>query len=66
MRKQGRCRAERINEHLFQGLSAARRIIEAWRVDYNDNRPHTSLGGLTPSEFAARSKKDQNQNGFWL
>lgn len=62
----GRFRDECLNEHLFQGLSAARRIIEAWRLDYNDDRPHTSLGGLTPNKFAARSKKDHNQNGFWL
>ena len=29
-------------------------IIEAWRTDYNTLRPHTSLDGLTPTEFAAR------------
>ncbi|CEJ84203.1 hypothetical protein HYPGJ_20153 [Hyphomicrobium sp. GJ21] len=27
--------------------------IEAWRIDYNQNRPHTSLGGLTPEVFTA-------------
>jgi hypothetical protein len=59
-------RDECLNEHLFQGLSAARRIVEAWRLDYSDDRPHTSLGGFTPNEFAARSRTDQNQNGFWL
>ena len=48
-------------------LSAmARRIIEAWRIDYNGHRPHTSLGGLTPNEFAARSREGHNPNGFWL
>ncbi len=36
------------------GVGAARRIIEAWQADYNANRPHTSLHGLTPNEFAAR------------
>jgi len=44
----------------------ARRIIEARRLDYNAARPHTSLGGLTPNEFAAQSQKDHNRNGFWL
>jgi putative transposase len=44
----------------------ARRIIEAWRIDYNAHRPHASLGGATPNEFAARSQRDHNQNGFWL
>jgi putative transposase len=62
----GRFRDECLNEHLFQGLPMARRIIEAWRIDYNGHRPHTSLGGLTPNEFAARSRQDHNQNGFWL
>ena len=62
----GRLRDECLNEHLFRSLSAARTIIEAWRVDYNTCRPHTSLGGLTPNAFAARSRQDQNQNGLWL
>jgi putative transposase len=62
----GRFRDECLNEHLFRGLPMARRIIEAWRIDYNGRRPHTSLGGLTPNEFAARPRQDHNQNGFWL
>ncbi len=62
----GRLRDECLNEHVFQGLPAARRIIEAWRPDYNAHRPHTSLRGLTPNEFATRSRTDHNQNGFWL
>ena len=61
-----RLRDEWLNEHLFRSLPAARTIIEAWRVDYNTCRPHTSLGGLTPNAFATRSKQDQNQNGLWL
>lgn len=62
----GRFRDECLNEHVFRGLPLARRIIEAWRLDYNACRPHTSLGGLTPNEFAARSQRDHNQSGFWL
>jgi len=62
----GRFRDECLNEHVFRGLPMARRIIEAWRRDYNVCRPHTSLGGLAPNEFAARSQQDHNQNGFWL
>src|SRR5688572_30682397 len=50
----GRLRDECLNEHLFTNLNEARQIIEAWRIDYNTNRPHTSLNGLTPTEFAAR------------
>ena len=45
-------------------LTEVREIIEAWRIDYNTNRPHTSLAGLTPTEFAARPKEGQNWNRF--
>jgi putative transposase len=58
----GRLRDECLNEHLFHGLRDARRIIEAWRADYNSARPHTSLGGLTPREFATRSGSDHTMN----
>jgi len=47
-----RLRDECLNEHLFDSLAEARQIIEAWRLDYNCVRPHSSLGRLTPSEFA--------------
>jgi putative transposase len=47
-----RLRDECLNEHLFDSLTEARQIIEAWRLDYNCARPHSSLGTLTPSEFA--------------
>ena len=50
----GRLRDECLNEQLFTSLREAREIIEEWRIDYNTNRPHTSLDGLTPNEFAAR------------
>ena len=58
----GRLRDECLNEHLFHGLPRARSIIEAWRSDYNIARPHTSLGGLTPREFATRSTSDHTEN----
>lgn len=48
----GRFRDECLNEHWFTSLVDARQIIEAWRRDYNQTRPHSSLGGLTPAEFA--------------
>lgn len=47
----GRFREECLNENLFETLDDARRIIEAWRIDYNEERPHSSLGDLTPAEF---------------
>jgi putative transposase len=62
----GRLRDECLNEHLFASLAQARRIIEEWRIDYNTNRPHTSLNGLTPTEFAARPSQGHNQNRLSL
>jgi len=58
----GRLRDECLNEHLFTSYRHAREIIEDWKNDYDQNRPHTSLDGLTPYEFAIRSRKDQNMN----
>ena len=58
----GRLRDECLNEHLFDSLRHARRLIAAWRSDYNHQRPHTSLGGLTPREYANRSRQDHNLN----
>lgn len=48
----GRLRDECLNEHWFLGLADARRIVEAWRQDYNQERPHSALGYQTPLEFA--------------
>jgi putative transposase len=47
-----RLRDECLNEHVFLSLAEARTTIEAWRDDYNHRRPHSSLGALTPIEFA--------------
>ena len=58
----GRFRDECLNEHLFRNLPAARHLIGEWRADYNHDRTHTSLGGLTPNEFATRSRQDHNTN----
>lgn len=48
----GRVRDECLNLHWFQSLEQARLILSIWREDYNDVRPHTSLNGRTPNEFA--------------
>jgi putative transposase len=48
----GRFRDECLNQHWFIDIADARRRIEAWRVDYNEVRPHSSLGNRSPAEFA--------------
>jgi putative transposase len=49
----GTFRAECLNAHWFETLAEAKRLIEAWRQEYNGSRPHRSLGDRTPSEFAS-------------
>ena len=50
----GTFRAECLDAHWFNDLNEAKRIIEDWRQEYNESRPHRSLGERTPSEFASR------------
>ena len=58
-------RDECLNEYVFSSLAEARAIIEEWRQDYNHLRPHSSLGTLTPVEFATlnRQEKQPPQEG---
>ncbi len=49
----GRLRDECLNVHWFLSLADAQAKIEAWRRHYNESRPHTSLGWMTPAEYAA-------------
>ena len=60
LRVNGRLRDECLNEHLFCSLVEARTLIEAWRVDYNTCRPHTSLGGLAPAIYAQQTRKHRH------
>mgnify|MGYP003835869565 CR=1 FL=1 len=55
----GRLRDECLNETLFGNLAEARRIIETWRIDYNTQRPHTSLGGLAPAVYAQLNRSNR-------
>lgn len=48
----GRLRDECLNEHWFVNLAHAKTIIEAWRREYNEERPKKALGGLTPAAYA--------------
>lgn len=48
----GKFRDECLNEHWFMTMKHARQIIENWRIEYNTEREHSSLGKLTPQEYA--------------
>jgi putative transposase len=54
----GRFRDECLNQHWFVSLAQARRVVDAWRQDYNQARPHSSLGYLTPDEFATQAQPE--------
>ena len=49
----GKFRDECLNEHWFLDMADARQKIEAWRVDYNEVRPHSSLANATPKEYSS-------------
>jgi putative transposase len=49
----GRLRDELLNETLFHSLPHTRAVLEAWRRDYNEARPHSKLGWMTPQAYAA-------------
>lgn len=56
----GKFRDECLNEHWFETLRQARAEIALWRQDYNEVRPHSSLGRIPPAEFAQRHR-NKNQ-----
>ncbi len=53
-RKNGSMRKELLNVYLFNTLSQVRELSEEWRIDYNEERPHKSLGYLSPIKYAER------------
>jgi putative transposase len=57
----GKFRNECLNDNVFVSLNSARNIIEDWRLDYNSERPHSSLDNMTPEEFATRFKEQQTE-----
>lgn len=58
----GRFRDECLNDHWFTSLPQARILITAWRRDYNQHRPHSSLDYLTAAEFAAKHRSSDPDN----
>ena len=53
----GRLRDECLNVNEFETIDQARQKIEAWRIDYNEQRPHGALGHLTPSKYAKSGRR---------
>ena len=51
----GKFRDECLNENWFMDLQEAKEVIEKWRIHYNEDRPHSSLGGQTPKEMAMKT-----------
>ena len=60
----GRLRDECLNQNWFVSLSEARSIIEEWRMDYNEVRPHSSLDDLSPREFMETREKTLIEAGL--
>jgi putative transposase len=52
----GKFREECLNAHWFESIEDAKEKNDAWRWDYNENRPHRSLEGMTPREYAMRAE----------
>ena len=49
----GKFRDECLSEHWIVTMTKARRVIESWRIEYNTDRTHSSLGNISPEEYAA-------------
>jgi putative transposase len=62
----GRLRDEYLNVHQFTSIDDAKAKIEAWRVDYNQRRPHSSLGHLTPNEYAQQRQLPRTAEAAFL
>jgi putative transposase len=57
-RKNGSMRRELLDAYLFYSLAEVRAMSEEWRIDYNTERPHKSLGYLSPLKYAEQKKKE--------
>ena len=57
----GKFRDECLNEHWFLTIGHARQLIEAWRIEYNTERTHSSLGDVTPQEYAAQAVAERDR-----
>ena len=60
----GTFRSECLSTHWFASLSEAKQLIEFWRRDYNESRPHRALAQRTPSEFARQIAVRSDSEGL--
>ena len=60
----GKFRDECLNEHWFETLAQAREIIRQWVQDYNEVRPHSSIGRMPPRRFALLHRQQAGNVGF--
>jgi putative transposase len=54
-----RLRDELLNETLFSSLASAREALQEWKEDYNNARPHSAIGNITPREYADKFRLAQ-------
>ena len=59
----GSLRDECLNLHWFDNLAEAKRLIEAWRIDYNVSRPHMGIGNIPPREYALQIRILEKNTG---
>jgi putative transposase len=57
-------RDEYLNTNWFLSIEDAQAKLEAWRVDYNQYRPHSSLDNMTPAEFAGQLSIRSNRPDY--
>lgn len=62
----GRLRDQCLNVQQFTSIEEAKATIEAWRIDYNQRRPHSSLGDLTPNEYAQPGQNSGAEKAAFL
>ena len=60
------CRTEVLTMYVFKRLSEVREITDNWIREYNEERPHDSLGNLTPREYLMANSKQENSKSAWL
>ena len=61
----GKLRDEFLNETVFSSLAEVRVLLAEWRRDYNEQRPHSRLGWLTPSEFRKKATETSTRPEQW-